>query len=225
MGNSIPNEKTTSFWRCIISFMARTLLSPRPLECRSVQPGVTVFQMYLFIRVFQHMFQGLLIVRSHLQTWISRSHDCKKMFQVLQTLTFAWNNSTDAFAMGSSASQHSDVTVRLFESDIRVIERARLRVHSTWVSGNSTRLHADFKPVVILSVTVGLVSKFLLRFPGKSDFCKYNTSCTRNSRTFYDTKRLRNIVYIFMHNLDNPETTVTNCVNAMTHTDVITTHH
>ena len=34
-----------------------------------------------------------------------------------------------------------------------------------------------------------------------------------------------NIVYNFMHNLDNPETTVTNYVNTMTHTDVITTHH
>ena len=32
-------------------------------------------------------------------------------------------------------------------------------------------------------------------------------------------------MYIFMHNLDNPETTVTNYVNVMTHTDVITTHH
>ena len=28
-----------------------------------------------------------------------------------------------------------------------------------------------------------------------------------------------------MHNLNNPETTVTNYVNAMTHTDVITAHH
>ena len=32
-------------------------------------------------------------------------------------------------------------------------------------------------------------------------------------------------MYIFMHNLNNPETTVTNYVNAMTHTDVITAHH
>ena len=32
-------------------------------------------------------------------------------------------------------------------------------------------------------------------------------------------------MYIFMHNLDNPETTVTNCVNTMTHTDVTTAHH
>ena len=37
--------------------------------------------------------------------------------------------------------------------------------------------------------------------------------------------RLRNIVYNFMHNLDNPEATVTNYVNALTHTDVITAHH
>ena len=132
--------------------------------------GVTAFQVYLFTRVFQHMLQGLLIVRPHSQTGISRSHDCKNMFQVYQTLTFAWNNSTAAFATGSSASQHGDVTVRLFESDTRVIERARLRVHSTWVSGHSTRLHADFTPFVILRVTVDLVSKFLLRCPGKSDF-------------------------------------------------------
>ena len=41
----------------------------------------------------------------------------------------------------------------------------------------------------------------------------------------YVTKRLRNIVYNFMHNLNNPETTVTNYVNARTHTDVITAHH
>ena len=38
-------------------------------------------------------------------------------------------------------------------------------------------------------------------------------------------KRLRNIVYIFMHNLNNPETTVTNYVNTMTHTDVTTVYH
>ena len=124
----------------------------------------------MFERIFQHMFQGLLIVRSHLQTWISRSHDCKNMFQVLQTLTFAWNNSTEALATGSSTSQHSDATVRLFESDTRVIDRAGLRVHSTWGSGNSTRRHADFTTVVTLSVTVDLVSMFLLRCPGKPDF-------------------------------------------------------
>ena len=133
------------------------------IGCRNFQTGVIVFHVYLFTRVFQHMFQGLLIVRSYLQTRISRSHDCNKMFQVLKTLTFAWNNSTEAFATGSSASQHSDVTVRLFERDTRVIERARLRVHSTRVSGNFTRLHADFTSFVTLSVTVGLVSKFLLR--------------------------------------------------------------
>ena len=102
-------------------------------------------------------------VRSHLQRGVSRSHDCEKLFQVLQMLSFARNNSTKAFASGSSASQHSDVTVRFFESDTRVIERAGLRVHSTCVSGNSTRFHADFTLVVILSVSVRLVSKFLFR--------------------------------------------------------------
>ena len=40
---------------------------------------------------------------------------------------------------------------------------------------------------------------------------------------FMIQKRLRNIVYIFMHNLDNPGTTVTNYVNVMTHTE--TTEH
>ena len=34
--------------------------------------------------------------------------------------------------------------------------------------------------------------------------------------------RLRNTAYIFMHNLNNPERTVTNCVNIKMHTDVIT---
>ena len=33
---------------------------------------------------------------------------------------------------------NTDVTVRFFESDTRAIERAGFRVHSTWVSGNST---------------------------------------------------------------------------------------
>ena len=37
-------------------------------------------------------------------------------------------------------------------------------------------------------------------------------------------KRLRNTVYLHMHNLNNPEHTVTNYMNAMTHTDVITAH-
>ena len=59
------------------------------IGCRSFQTCVVVFQVHLFTRVFQHMFQGLLIVRSRLQTGVSRSHDCEKMFQVLQTLTFA----------------------------------------------------------------------------------------------------------------------------------------
>ena len=103
------------------------------------------------------------------------------MFQVFQTLTFAWNNSTEALASGSSASEHSDITVRFFESDTRVIERARLRVHS-WMSGNSTRHLADFTTIVILGVTVRLVSKFLFRCPGKSDFRSRqvtSTQCTQ----------------------------------------------
>ena len=42
---------------------------------------------------------------------------------------------------------------------------------------------------------------------------------------FYDTKRLRNIVYNFMHNLNNAERNVTNCANNMTHTDEMTAQH
>ena len=138
-----------------------------------------MLKVHLFTCVFQHMFQGLLIIRSHLQRGASRSHDCEKMFQVSQTLTFARYNSTEAFAAGSSASQHSDVTVRLLEGDTRVVERARLRVHSTWMSGNSTRLHADFTLVVILGVAVRLVSKFLFRCPGKSDSRSGQVSSTQ----------------------------------------------
>ena len=69
--------------------MVRTLLSPRPLDAGVSKRVVTVLKMHLFTCVFQHMFQGLLIIRSHLQRVISRSHDCEKMFQVFQTLTFA----------------------------------------------------------------------------------------------------------------------------------------
>ena len=144
--------------------MVRTLFSPRPFGCRSFQTCVTVLKVHLFTRLFQHMFQGLFIVRSHLQRGKSRSHDCKKMFQVFQTLTFT----TETFATGSSASQRSGVTVGLFGGDTRVIERAGFRVHSTWKSGNSTRSHADFTTVVILSVTADLVSKFLFSCRGKS---------------------------------------------------------
>ena len=57
-----------------------------------------------------------------------------------------------------------------------------LREHSTWVSGNSTRLHADFTTVVTLSVTVDRVSMFLLRCAGKSDFRSRqvtSTQCTQ----------------------------------------------
>ena len=123
-----------------------------------------------------------VLVHTHLSGHISRpphcaislanrdiSHDCKKMYQIFQTLILALNDSTEAFATGSSANQHNDATVRFFESDTRVIERARLGVHSTEMSGNSTRRHADFTTVVILSVTVRLVSMFLFRCPGKSD--------------------------------------------------------
>ena len=38
-------------------------------------------------------------------------------------------------------------------------------------------------------------------------------------------KRLRNIVHNLKHTFTYIETTVTNYVNAMTHTDVITAHH
>ena len=61
------------------------------IGCRSFQTCVTALHLHLFTCVLQHMSQGFLIVRSH--RGISRSHDCEKMFQVLQTLAFAWNNS------------------------------------------------------------------------------------------------------------------------------------
>ena len=38
-------------------------------------------------------------------------------------------------------------------------------------------------------------------------------------------QRLRNIVHNLKHTFTYIETTVPNCVNAMTHTDVITAHH
>ena len=41
----------------------------------------------------------------------------------------------------------------------------------------------------------------------------------------YVTKRLRNNVYNFMHNLNNAERNVTNCVNDVTHTDEMTAQH
>ena len=52
--------------------------------------------------------------------------------------------------------------------------------------------------------------------------CKWNTSCTWYSRTFYDIQRLRNTAYIFTHNIDNPERTVTNCTNTTMHNDANT---
>ena len=73
------------------------------IGCNSFQTCVTVLKVHLFTCVFQHMFQDLLIVRSLLQRGIFRSHDCEKMFQILQTLTYVWYNSTEAFASGSSA--------------------------------------------------------------------------------------------------------------------------
>ena len=39
---------------------------------------------------------------------------------------------------------------------------------------------------------------------------------------FNDTQRLRNTSYIFTHNFNNPERTVTNCMNITMHTDVNT---
>ena len=174
MENSIPNEK--QHLSDAVPFLA---WFEHYFHSDHWMQEFTVLKMHLFTCVFQHVSQGLLIVRSHLQRGLSRSHDCEKMFQVFQTLTFAWNNSTKAFASGSSASH---VTVRFFESDTRVLERAGFRVHSTWVSGNSTRLHADFTPVVILTVSVRPVSKFPFRCPGKSDFRSRqvtSTQCTQ----------------------------------------------
>ena len=37
--------------------------------------------------------------------------------------------------------------------------------------------------------------------------------------------RLRNTAFFFMHNLDNPETTVTNCMSGTTHTDAFTAQY
>ena len=58
------------------------------IGCRSFHRCVTVFRVHLSTRVYRHMFQSLLIVRSHLQTVTSHSHDCKNMFRVLQTVDF-----------------------------------------------------------------------------------------------------------------------------------------
>ena len=97
--------------------MVRTLFSPRPLDA-----GVSK-RVILYTRcTCSHASCSTCLKASSLsdltcREGISRSHDCEKMFQVLQTLTFAWNNSTKAFSSGSSASQHSDVTVRFLESD------------------------------------------------------------------------------------------------------------
>ena len=158
-------------------FHGSNTISTSTIGCRSFQTCVTFLKVHLFTCVFLHMFQGLILNRSHLQRGVSRSHE-----------TCARYNSTEAFASGSSASKHSDVTVRFFESDTRVTERAGFRVHSTWVSGNSTRLHADFTPVVIFSVTVRLMSKFLFRCPGKSDF--RSTQVTSTQCTQFTLERL-----------------------------------
>ena len=42
---------------------------------------------------------------------------------------------------------------------------------------------------------------------------------------FFGTQRLRNIVHNFKHTFTYIETTVTNCVNDMTHTDEMTAQH
>ena len=148
--------------------MALTLFSPRPLEAGSSKRVLLYSRCTCSHASFGTCFKASSLSDLTLQTGISRSHDCKRVFQVFQTFTFARNDSTEAFATGSSASQHSNVTVRLFESDTRIIERARLRVYTTRMSRDSTRFHAVFTSVVILSVTVGLVSMFLFRCPGKS---------------------------------------------------------
>ena len=55
--------------------------------------------------------------------------------------------------------------------------------------------------------------------------CKYNTSCSWNSRTFYDTQRLRNNVHNLKHTFTYIETTVTNCMSGTTHTDAFTAQY
>ena len=80
-------------------------------------------------------------------------------------------------------------------------------------------------PSQICMVFTGGSSKQVVVSRRNTGICKCNTSCTSNSRTFYDTKRLRNIVYIFMHNLNNPETPVTNCMSGTTHTDAFTAQY
>ena len=42
---------------------------------------------------------------------------------------------------------------------------------------------------------------------------------------FVIQKATEHCVYIFMHNLNNPETTVTNCMSGTTHTDAFTAQY
>ena len=120
------------FLTLVISFMALTLFSPRPLGA-----GVSK-RVLLYSRcTCSHASFRTCFKASSLSS-LTCKHDCKKMFQVFQTLTFERNYSTETFTTGSSASQHSGVTPSDF-----------------------TRFPADFTAVVVLRVTVDLVSMFL----------------------------------------------------------------
>ena len=90
MENSMPNEKTTSFWRCTISFMVRTLYSPRPLDCRSFHTCGTVFKGTLVrTAFFSTCLKASSLSDFTCRGGISCSHDWVELFQVFQTLTFA----------------------------------------------------------------------------------------------------------------------------------------
>ena len=73
-----------------------TRFSPQPLDAR-VSKRVALVRTYLSAHV---SLSDLTCKLGH--------HDCKKLLQVFQTLNSAWNNSTEAFTTGSSASQHGD---------------------------------------------------------------------------------------------------------------------
>ena len=73
-----------------LSWFERTLFSPRPLDAGVC---VTVLKVHLFTCVFQHMFQGLLIIRSHLKRGYLARMTARKCFPRYK--------STEAFASGT----------------------------------------------------------------------------------------------------------------------------
>ena len=155
--------------------------------------------------------------------------DFKKALSTMYRLKKAEDEKQYAKWSQSSTSSSWQWQTNWWESDY---EYSPQRWYDHWLNGATRYFVANYSSAVWV-LSKNWLKNFYREYVGNSwrqstvtdGWCKYNTSCTWNSRTYLWYNRLRNIVHNLKHTFTYIETTVTNCVNTMTHTDVTTAHH